>query len=166
MKIRNRQAFTLVETMIVVLISTVVFAGIYSTFIVGNKAWAHYSDSVIVKKEARGALIGMVNELREAQKVRVIQGPNGSAVHFYRPAVGAVSYVWSKKGDDANRIIRYNRLNVRILAQYISALSFQYTKDAIVINIAASKLTTPENRTLFSLREKVALRSETALFTQ
>ena len=43
------------------------------------------------------------------ENVKVIQGAEGSAIHFHRPSVGSVSYVWSKRGDNANRIIRRNR---------------------------------------------------------
>lgn len=164
MKIKNKCAFTLVEIMVVVLISTGVFAGIYSTFIVGNRAWGHYNDSIAVKKEARRALFGMVKELREAENVRVVQGPQQSTVHFYRPSTGAVSYSWSCEGDDANRIIRRNRSGVRILAQNISALSFQKLRNAVVIDITASKPTAAGDIMQVVLKEKVALRSKTTMF--
>jgi len=164
MNIKNKKAFTIVEILVVVLISTVVFAGIYSTFIVGNKAWVHYNDSVAVKKEVRRALFSMINELREAENVRVIQSNEGSAIYFYRPSVGDVSYVWNRKGDDAKKIIRRNRLGVRTLAQHISTLSFQHSKKTIVINIAANKQTTKEDVTQIALREKITLRSKTVLF--
>lgn len=164
MKIKNRKAFTLVEVLGVALLSTAVFAGIYSTSIVGNRAWAHYNDSIIVKKEAQRALWGMVNELREADNVRVIEGPDGSTIHFDRPLIGHVSYIWSRKGDDAGKIIRRNRLNTRILAQHISTLSFQYSEHAVVIDITASKPTTAGQIMEVTLKEKVALRAKTALF--
>ena len=77
MKIYNKKSFTLVETLVTVLISTVVFAGIYSTYIVGNRAWIHYSDSITTRREVRRALLVMANELRAAKNVRVIQGPDG-----------------------------------------------------------------------------------------
>ena len=158
------KAFTIVEVLVVVMISTVVFAGIYTTLQVGNKTWMHYNDSIAVKKEVRRTLFGMVNELREAENIKVIQSAEGSAIHFHRPSVGAVSYVWSKAGDNANRIIRRDRLGVRILAKHISTLSFQRSKKAIFINIAASKQTKNKEVTQIALREKVTLRAQTALF--
>ena len=164
MNIKNKKAFTIMEVLVVVMISTVIFAGVYTTLIVGNKTWAYYNDSIAVKKEVRRALFGMVNELREAENVKVIQSAEGSAIHFHRSSVGAVSYVWSKKGDNANRIIRRNRLSVRIVAQHISTLSFQRSKKAIFINIAASKQTKNKEVTEIALREKVTLRAKTALF--
>lgn len=160
----NNRAVTLVELMVVVLISTVVFAGIYSTFVVGNRTWAYYNESVSVKREARRALWGMVNELREAENIRVIQGPNGSAIHFHKPETGAVSFVWSKIGDDAGRIIRLHRLESRIFAGYITALYFQHTDNAVVIDITASKLPVQGKAVEIHLKEKIALRSQTAFF--
>ena len=164
MKMINKNAFTFVEALVVVLISTAAFAGIYSTFIVGNKAWAHYNNSVAVKKEARRALFGMVNELREAQNVKMVQSHDGTALHFYRPSVGNVSYVWTKKGDSANRIIRHSNLDTRILAQHISDLSFEPFDNTIVIKLSAGKQTAMENAIQVALREKVALRSKTSMF--
>ncbi len=164
MRIKTKTAFSFVEVMVVALLSTVVFAGIYSTFIVGNRAWGHYSDSIAAKKEARRALLWMVKELREAENVRVISEADGCSIHFYRPAVGAVSYTWSREGGNANKIIRRNRLNTRILARYISALSFHNTVKAVIIDIRASKATTTGNDVHVALKEKVALRSKTVFF--
>jgi len=164
MNIRNNKAFSFVEALITVLISTVVFAGIYSTYIVGNKAWVHYSDSITARREVRRALLGMANELRAAKNVRVIQGPDGSAIHFYSSSVGPVSFVWNRKGKDGNRIIRYNRLSKRILAQHITALSFKDQNDAVIINVMASKQTTKGQVSRAVLKEKVALRSKTKFF--
>src|SRR3989338_591220 len=81
----NAKAFTLVETLIVVLLSTVALAGVYATLNVGQKAWVFYNDSVAVKKEARRALFALATELREAENLKVIQGPGGTTVHFHRP---------------------------------------------------------------------------------
>ena len=158
------KAFSLVEIMVVVLISTVAFAGIYSTFAVGNKAWIHYNDVVVVKKEARRALFAMVNELREAENVRVIQSESGSALHFFRPKIGAVSYIWSTQGDNAYKIIRRSQRGVRIMAQHISVLTFENLQSMIAINITAGKQTTVGDFTQVVLREKVALRSKIPLF--
>lgn len=164
MRIHNKKAFTLVEALVTALISTVVFAGIYSTYIVGNKAWVHYNDSVAARREARRALLGMVNELRAAENVRVIEGPDGSAVHFYIQLIGPVSYIWRNKGRDAGRIIRRNRFKKRIMAQYISDLSFQYLKDVVIIDITASKRMSDGQMAKAALKERVALRSKTPFF--
>jgi len=164
MMIRNNKGVTLVEVMVVVLISTIVLAGIYTTFIVGNRAWMHYSDTVIIKKDLRRALFAMINELREAENVRVIEGVGFSALHFYRPASGTISYLWSQKGEDAHRIIRQNLHGKRILAKNITQLSFYNVKDAIIIDITASKLKKSGEMAQIALKEKVALRSKTSIF--
>src|SRR3989338_4773773 len=105
----NAKAFTLVETLIVVLLSTVALAGVYATLNVGQKAWVFYNDSVAVKKEARRALFALATELREAENLKVIQGPGGTTVHFHRPSIGAVTYTWTDKGEQEYRIIRRHR---------------------------------------------------------
>ena len=160
----GHKGLTLIEVLVVATLSTVVLAGIYSTFLVGNRAWTYYSDVIVIKKEARRALFGMANELREAENARVIQGPDGNAIHFYIPSIGPVSYYWSRKGDDANRIIRRERINSRILAQYISELSFYDLKNAVVIDITSSKAKASGEMVSVSLREKIALRAKATLF--
>jgi len=162
----NKKSFTIIELLVVVLISAVAFAGLYSTFLVGNTSWTYYNTSIAVKKEARRALFGMAKELREAEKIKVIHSANGIILYFYRPSVGNVSYAWSKEGDDAYRIIRHNQLNTRIIAQYISALSFEPSHNRIIVNITAGKQTTGENTNEITLTEKIALRSKTVKFTQ
>ena len=170
MKINNNMignnGLTLIEVLVVTTLSTVVLAGIYSTFLIGNRAWTHYNDFVVVKKEARRALFGMAGELREAENVRVIQSPDGNALHFYIPSTGPVSYYWSREGDDANRIIRRERISSRILAQYISEISFYDLKNAVVVDITASKAKASGEMVSVSLREKVALRGKSALFKE
>jgi len=102
--------------------------------------------------------------LRAAENIKVIQSAEGSVIHFHRPSIGEVSYVWNKKGDNANRIVRRDRLGVRFIAKHISTLSFQRSEKTIFINIAASKQTTGEDVTQIELREKVTLRAKTTLF--
>lgn len=162
--LNNKRSFTLVETLITVLLSTVVFAGVYSTYIVGNRAWGHYNDAIAVRREVRRAMFWMVKELRAAENVRVVQGPAGSAVYFYNASEGAVSYLWDREGENANRIIRRNRAGQRILAQDISALSFKTLDGAVVINVMASKKTSKGQESHAVMKEKVALRAKTAYF--
>lgn len=164
MNIAGKKGLTLVEVLVVALLSTVVMAGIYSTFIVGNRAWSYYNDSVLIKKEARRALFRMASELREAENVRVIQSPDGNTLHFYREAEGPVTYDWSRTGKDADRVIRRDRVNSRIIAQYITELSYSDLKDAIVVDITASKQKAAGDIVKISLKEKIALREQTAQF--
>lgn len=164
MNIKNKHAFTLVEVLITALISTVVFAGVYSAYIVGNRAWIHYNDSIAARREVRRALLTMVNDLRGAENVRVIQGKNSSAVYFYIPMKGPSSFVWNAEGKEANRIIQRNRARKRILAQNVSNLDFHYHKDAVTIDITGSKKTSDGRIMSAALKEKVALRSKTPFF--
>jgi prepilin-type N-terminal cleavage/methylation domain-containing protein len=164
MNILDKRGLTLIEVLVTALLSTVVFAGIYSTFLTGNRAWAYYNDSVAVKKEARRAIFGMVNELREAENVRVIKSQDGTALHFFTETGGPVSYYWSRKGDDANRIVRRGRVNSRILAQHITGLSFYNLKNALVVDITAGKEKANGESATISLRGKIAFRGQTEYF--
>ena len=166
MKIKNTKAITFVEMMVATAIFTLVVGGLYATFMVGNRSWATYGNSVILQGEARRALMAMTKELREAKNILITKNPAGGiAINFNRPPVGVVSYAWNNTGNNANKIIRLNESHTRVLANHISSLSFSYLKNnAILIDITATRKPTIGQATNFNLKEKVALRAKTELY--
>ena len=67
MKLNTRQGISLVEVMVTTLLSVSILAGIYATFIVGERAWRYYVDSIMVRQQVRMAMLVLTNELREAK---------------------------------------------------------------------------------------------------
>jgi len=159
MKLQSRKAFNLAEVIVAVAISTAVLAGVYETFIVGNRTWMYYSNTIIKKQDLRRAAYAMANELREAKDVFIIEEPGSVTVNFMVPLSGLVSYTWSEDGDEAGRVIRTNYKQKRVLANNITALSFeQPAHDCIYFHLEADK------KNELRLSQKVALRHKTGLF--
>ena len=164
MRTTQTKAITLVEIMVTLLIFSLVISGLYLTFMTGNRSWAVTSTSVLLQQETRGALLAMVKELREASNIFITQDSGGVTINFNRPTIGIVSYSWSREGDNARKIIRKNLTNTRILANNISALSFTYFKNAVLIDVTAATTQEGEQPASFNLKEKVALRSKVGPF--
>lgn len=161
----KNKAFTLVEVMITLLIFTLMLGSIYSTFLVGQRSSANFTDVVSQRQQARLALIAMVNELREARDVFTVRDDEAQTVSisFERPGTGLVSYTWTGKGEDANKLIRKNYTHVRTLASGIGALDFTVpTNEKVLVEVTAG---TPTGKH-FTLKQEVVLRAKTNLFMQ
>lgn len=103
----------------------------------------------------------MSNELREAKNISINKDEHQHSItiNFERPGVGDVSYSWSDTGENADRIIRKNGDNSRILASQITYLSFDQPLDnEIIFEVTAGK------DKQYDLQEKIALRLKTSMF--
>ena len=162
-KINNASAMTLIEIMVALLIFSFVVSGVYTAFMVGNRSWLIQMNNVALQQEVRGALFFMVQELREANSIFITKDPESITMNFRRPKIGVVSYAWSRNGTNANKIVRQNNSDTKILAKDISFLSFAYLKNAVLIDIVATKTPTAGAENSFHLKEKVALRTKVDL---
>ena len=161
MKSKNTKAMSLVEILMAVSIFTVVIAGLYSAFSVGNRSWKVYSATIMFQEETRRAFFSMVNELREAKNIFITKDSNSLTINFFKPSMGIVSYAWSNSGNNANKIVRQQDSKTRVLANNISLLSFDYpTNSAIIVDVTATITPIQGEETNFHLKGKVALRSK------
>jgi prepilin-type N-terminal cleavage/methylation domain-containing protein len=160
MKKQCRQAFTLIEVVIACAIFSLILEAVYTTLRVGQNSWNNYSTNILSRQEVRRALIAMSSELREAKNIFIIKDTESLSLNFETSSHGTISYVWNKVGEDAFKIIRKNYTNRKILANNISSLSFDFPVDnEIIIDVAGGK------EKSFILKEKIALRLKTNLFT-
>jgi len=138
MTIKSNKAFTMLETLVTVFIATAILAGIYSTFLLGNKSWAYYSKTISKKQNVRRAFLWMRNELREAKDIFIVEEKGSLVLNFYRPGKGLVTYSWKDAGENAFRIIRKSQQDIRILANEIGSIKFkQLTSDEIFFEVSA-----------------------------
>lgn len=166
MKIHTRQGVSLVEVMMTTLLSVSILAGIYATFIVGERAWRYYTDSIMIRQQVRMALLVLTNELREAKGALVVkeEAPPGVRLNFLRPSAGQISYLWSSSGKDADKLIRQDDLGTRVIANNISSVDYLITDDSILVDISATSRPKTGQPVDLNLREQVALRAKTGLF--
>lgn len=163
MKIFKKNAFTLIEVLVSVLIFSLIVGGLYSTLVTGNRSWATYNNSITVQRDARNAVFAMTKELREAKNILITEDSGGLALNFYHPGVGSVSYLWAKTGSDARKIIRKSPNKTWTLANHVSSLSFKYIKNAVIIDITSSVTPNFGRGVDFHLKGKAALRLKTSL---
>ncbi|MBF0504425.1 MAG: prepilin-type N-terminal cleavage/methylation domain-containing protein [Candidatus Omnitrophica bacterium] len=158
---KQQHGYTLVEVLMTCVIFVLILESIYTTLWLGQKTWSDYSDNVQLKQNVRWAMVSMSDELREAKNIFIIKDEekHSITVEFERPAVGLVSYHWAQTGENAYKIIRKNYDHSRVLASYITYLSFDQPLDSeIIIEIADGK------DKKYDLKEKIALRTKTSLF--
>ena len=166
MKINTRQGISLVEVMMTTLLSVSILAGIYATFIMGDRAWRYFADSIMIKQQVRMALLVLTNELREAGGALVVKAedPPSVRLNFLKPSAGQISYLWDSSGKDANKLIRQDDLGSRIIASNISSLDYVITDDSIFIDISATSKPKIGQPMDLNLKEQVALRAKTSRF--
>jgi len=129
MKINTRQGISLVEVMVTTLLSVSILAGIYATFIVGERAWRYYVDSIMIRQQIRMAMLVLTNELREARGALIVkeEAPPGVRLNFLKPSAGQISYLWNGSGEDANKLVRQDSSGTRVIADNISSVSTIYS---------------------------------------
>lgn len=166
MKTNTPLGLTLVEVLVTTVLSVSILAGIYATFIVGERAWRYYVDSIVVRQQIRMAMLVLTNELREAKGALIVkeEAPPGVRLNFLRPSAGQISYLWSGGGEDANKLIRQDALGTRIIANDISSIDYLATDNSIFIDISATSKPKIGQPIDLNLKEQVALRTKTSRF--
>ena len=154
----RQRGISMVEFLVGVLIFSIMMTGVYTAFQAGNRSWSTYENNVALQRDARGAILVMVPELREASGVTITQSSGNTTISFSTDTLGAISYAWSNSGGSANKIIRTVGASTRTLASNISALSFTNLTTAILIDLTSTRTPTMGAAASFSLKEKVVLR--------
>ena len=166
MKINTPQGLSLVEVMVTTLLSASILAGIYTAFMVGERTWSYYVDSIMIRQQVRMALLVLTNELREARGALVVKEelPPSVRLNFLKPSAGQISYLWNGSGEDANKLIRQDNSGARVIASNISSVNYVLTGDLIFIDISAASKPRIGQPTDLNLKEQVALRARTSRF--
>ena len=158
---KNKTAMTLIEILFATAIFSIVVTALYSVLLISNKYWVSFNNNVTVQQNARNALMNMTMDFREGHSFFITKESGRIDLRFLHPEFGLVSYSWANHGANANRIIRQAKNETRILANYISGLSFEYVANTVVINLSASTQAKSNHPVSYDLKGKVFLRSKT-----
>lgn len=166
MTIKNPRGISLVEVMVTTVLSVSILAGITTTFMVGQRTWNYYVDSIMIRQQVRMALMALTSELREAKGALVIKDDAlpGVRLNFLKPSAGQISYLWNGSGEDANKLIRQDHSGTRVIAINISSVNYVITGDLIFIDISAASKPGIGQPMDLNLKEQVALRARTGRF--
>lgn len=145
------KGFTLVETLVSVLIFGLLVAGIYGVLSVGSVIYREDINLVELGQQVRQAMAAMVKEIRQSRPSAVTITEGNTKVTFNIPPavygdpwVGPISYYRDINDNNsdgvADQIIReYPAGTWKILGNDIAALSFSITADIVGIGLAGEK---------------------------
>jgi len=102
----NKNGFSLIELMVVVVILGLIVLGLVTFFTGGARSWVAGQSQLEAQRNARQAMDIMVREIREADYVE--NSSTSSYINFHTPFKGTISYSLSAGSDlkrDSNTMI-------------------------------------------------------------
>ncbi|MDO8748169.1 MAG: hypothetical protein Q7J72_03510 [Candidatus Omnitrophota bacterium] len=150
--------FTFAETMVSVLIFSILAMAILSVLTIGQKAWHSDVGKVELQQQARLAMDGMIREVRESSSAGITQpadGGNSAQLDFTTvEAGGTISYYL-----ESNQLIReYPAGTEKILSGDVETVNFSLSGDVLIIQLDLGKSVYGADLN-FSLKEQVRLRN-------
>ncbi len=170
----NRKGFTLVESVITLLIFTFLCAGLYSAATVGDQSWQANKIKLELQQEVRKGVEWMRYDLREAGDASIFDVPDDDnwydQITFKVPAgVSGGTIVWSSgtiqyklAGPDGNQLQKISDSGTTILANNISQLHFKRASASphmIEIALTGQKNTTTGRTITTQLTYKIQIRN-------
>jgi hypothetical protein len=161
----NQQGISLVETLVTVMIMTMLLGAIYVTFLMGQRAWMYYDSSVSNRHGVRMAFYALVRDARDGKNFLIIKDDKGGVhLSFFRPGVGDVRYDWDAEGPQAHQLIRKENDRVRVLAKKINGFFVEQFPKNIYFKLSTVSKSIHGHVKGYSLEQNVALRSKTGVF--
>ncbi|MGE0268157.1 MAG: type II secretion system protein J [Candidatus Omnitrophota bacterium] len=172
--IRRNRGTTLVETLVVVLIFSVLVAGFYSIATVGDNSWQVNRVQVELQQELRKSMDAMVNDLRQAGSSSIIDVPaNGNwynSITFRIPeGVVAGSIDWTdstlqflRAGPGTVQLQRIYGVQTKIVSNNITSLQFRRLTTSpkkLEVMLQAQKNTLKGLPIIYNLNFNVQLRN-------
>ncbi|MDP3921680.1 MAG: type II secretion system protein [Candidatus Omnitrophota bacterium] len=136
---RSNRGFTLLELMVVVAISSIIFYGIYLVTMVGDRQGQSLEVKMTVQDSARESLYRMIQEIRLSAPDRVDISVDGASIQFQvpdndNPLAGNFAVDWDAAptieyalgGDNDDQIIRtvVGTLEERVVGNDVTSLEF------------------------------------------
>ena len=161
----RNHGFTLVESVMTIVIFSFIAGGIYSTMVAGDNSWDLNSLQVEIQQELRKAMNGMQYDLMQSGS-SAITDLQSDSITFYKSS-GASGGKISWNSDTTQFLLSGNQLQsiegstTKVIAQSISSLAFsQPTSNIIEISLTAQKCCIKGQKTISdNLDFKVYLRN-------
>jgi len=159
---KNKNGFSIIELMVVVVILSLIILGLVSIFSGGMRSWVSGESQLKAQRNARQAMDKMVRELRIS---KIVKTKNLHNVEVTIPELNGagsgydVSYSWSGTAHDPiNRIVTSGSGGTNILIDDVLKLEFTYPKTSR-INILLEIDADHDNQADISLNTAVNLRN-------
>ena len=155
---KSQRAISLIEMLLTIVIFTVMAGALYGAFLTTNKTWSVFENNTALGRELRGVYSNLTRELREAKGVFVTAKDKMTTVSFTRPKKGIVTYTWSPQGPNANKIIRQDESETKILADHVTSFVVVRLPRAVSFEIVMTKKPKMGSEASVRLKGKVDLR--------
>ena len=171
------KGFTLVETMVTVLLFAIIIGVVSSVLILGRDSFEVNSIRADLQQSLRNSMNWMTKDLRQTSPASILNigvGASASSVQFKIPTyVASGSIVWSDVitysigGSNSDQLMREGPLTgessssgERIIARNISSLTVAHTSSSIVnVSLQAQKTTLKNRQITLNLSFQVRLRN-------
>jgi len=149
------RGFSLVESLVTMLIFSVIVAGIYATALAGDSSWQANKVRIELQQELRKGMEWMIYDLRQSGDSSITNVPADdnwyTTITFRTPAgVTAGSLSWNLStvqfalgGADSNQLQRIDGAGTKVIAQDIQSLQFR--RQAATPNILEVAMTAQQN---------------------
>jgi len=160
-----KNGFTLVELMVVALLTSVVMSAIFMVMSSGRSTWFETDAQVSVQQELRKAMQTMKFDLAMSGPKKISCADNGVAVTSISFSVSNGSGTWTGPVNysvSSGHLLRVNGTDTRYLANNVSALTFMRSAASprmLQINMTVSKLTMANRNINVTQRAGVYLRN-------
>ncbi|MCA9407412.1 MAG: prepilin-type N-terminal cleavage/methylation domain-containing protein [Candidatus Omnitrophica bacterium] len=173
-RIKTKQAFSLVEMMVTMVIFSILLGGLYASAAVGEKAWDVNAVKVELHQELRKAMEWMIYDLRQAGQASITNVPSDGAWYTtitFKSASGVTAGTidWDAnstqfvRGGTGNAQLQRIRNGVtKVLALDLSSLQFRRqagSPNVLEVALAAQKSTTKGISVQYNLDFNVQLRN-------
>lgn len=170
MKLDNR-GVSMIETLVVVLIFTIISGGLISVMTVGDKSWQVNRVKIELQQELRKSMDAMVNDLRQSGGASIVNVPTDgnwySTITFRKPAgVSAGSIAWDNTTiqflTSNGQLQRVYGANTKIVSQDISSMQFRRfsaAADTLEVALQAQKNTNKGVPIVYDLDFNIQIRN-------
>ncbi len=171
---KSSQAFTLVETMMTVLIFSFVLASLYTVLAAGQSSWETNKTRIEMQQQVRNAMDWMINDLRQSGGSSIADVPaNGTwynQITFKTPSgVSGGSISWNAStirfilgGTGGNQLQRIDASGTRVIAQNIQTIQFRRqssSSNILEVNITAQEISVKGLTMQYPFNFKVQIRN-------
>lgn len=144
MRIKTNSGFTLVELMVAVILSAIIFGGLYTVLHSANIAWQVESINIDAQNQARLAYDMLARDLRSAEGLNISQTESVISISLSKPNGDDIEYSWTNLGDTANQLSRARTRDgvttTRLVADAVSTLVFteDFATGEVMIDVGIS----------------------------
>jgi type II secretory pathway component PulJ len=151
------RGFTLLDTLIAIVIFSFIIAGIYGVVTTADISYANDTTLMYLGQQARQVMFWLIKDMREAVSLSINNVDNDSDIVVFSTADESNVRYYLNGG----QVIReYPLNNMRVMGNNITRFRAYRSGNLIDIDLIADREISPDLTLSFPLKEKIRLRNE------